>query len=344
MIDLRSDTLTKPSKEVLAVMIEASLGDDVYREDEDVRALERQTAQLLGKEEALFVPSGTMANQIAIHLHARPGDEVLVTTGAHVSNFEMGAGAALSGITFRELGALGVIDADELIAFTSPRSALQQPISLLCLENTHNRAGGVALAAADTQKLFAIAKSAGWSTHLDGARLWNAHVATQTSLSELARGADSVSVCFSKGLGAPVGSCLVGSTKFIADAMRVRKRWGGAMRQVGPLARAARYALDHHLSELSRDHQTAMALRNELRSVLDDRFEILPGPDQQATNMVLLYWREGASAGVVEQRLAEKIRVHAWGPRALRFVLHRDVRGLDAHETAAWVRAAFETH
>lgn len=261
-VDLRSDTVTRPTAAMREAMAYAAVGDDVFGDDPTVAALEARVAALLGKDAAVLVPSGTMANQIGLRLHTRHGDEAIVHAGSHVFNYESGAGAALAGLSLRTLdspdGTLPLAAlARSLHIGDDPHLA---PTRLICLEDTHNRCGGVLLPAGHAADVAALARPHGIPLHLDGARLWNAHVASGVALAELAAPFASVSVCFSKGLGAPVGSALVGSADAIARARRYRKMYGGGMRQAGVLAAAALHALDHHLPRLADDHRRARAL------------------------------------------------------------------------------------
>src|SRR6188768_795742 len=242
VFDLRSDTVTRPGPAMREAMAKAAVGDDVYGEDPTVIALERRAAELLGKESALFVASGTMSNQIALLVHTRPGDEVVIGEGAHIAFYESGAGAALAGVQFAQAGAGGLFDADDLSSVVKPKADYHPRTSLVCLENTHNRAGGRIFPQATAQAVVERARASGLSAHLDGARLWHAALAKSTSEAELARPFDTVSVCFSKGLGALVGSALVGTRETINAARRYRKMLGGGMRQAGILAAGALFA------------------------------------------------------------------------------------------------------
>lgn len=262
VVDLRSDTVTKPTAAMRAAMMAAELGDDGFRDDPTQLALEAEIAALLGKEAALFVPSGVMANQLAIRLQSQPGDEVLVHAASHILDHEYSGAAAISGVLLRPLDSVdGTLPLDavaaRLDAAAADRSA---PLSLICLENTHNDRGGVILPAGYAEALAELVRPRGVRLHLDGARLFNAAVATGRSLADLAAPFDTVSVCMSKGLGAPVGSLLVGSAALCARAVRVRRYLGGLMRQTGLLAAAARYALAHHVERLADDHRRAARL------------------------------------------------------------------------------------
>src|SRR5262245_51769824 len=260
-IDLRSDTVTRPTPGMLASMHAAPLGDDVFAEDPTVNLLQEKLADLLGKEAALFVPSGTMSNQTCVKAHTQPGDELLCEATCHIYNFEAGGPAALSGVTCRTIeGDYGVLDVSQFDGKIRPNNDHLVRTRLVCLENTHNRGGGRIYPLEKIEAISAWARATGLRLHLDGARLWNAVVATGTPAAEWARHFDSVSVCFSKGLGAPVGSALAGSREFVARARRIRKLFGGGMRQAGVLAAAALYALCHHVERLAEDHRNAKVL------------------------------------------------------------------------------------
>src|SRR3954462_1503697 len=249
VVDLRSDTVTRPSEAMRRAMAEAEVGDDVYTEDPTVNALEERVADLFGHEAALFVPSGTMGNQIAMRLVAEPGQEVLCDADAHVVTYEMGAAAAIFGISTRTVvSSGGRLDAQQLIAQVRPKTDWHlTATAAIAVENSHNRGGGLVQPLDELQKLWDWSREAGVAVHLDGARIWNAAVASGTELATYGRLADTASVCYSKGLGTPDGSVLVSSADRIASARLWRKRLGGGMRQAGVLAAAGLYALDHHL-------------------------------------------------------------------------------------------------
>jgi threonine aldolase len=343
MIDLRSDTVTRPSPGMRRAMYDAEVGDDVYGEDPTAQRLEELTARLLGKEAALFVPTGTMGNQLALLLHCRPGDAVVVGEGAHCMAFESGAGAALAGVQFSVAGSGGFFDVAELEAAVSPAADMFPRTRLVALENTHNRKGGAIWPQADARAVATRARSLGLAVHLDGARLWNASVASGAPLDELASYADTVSVCFSKGLGAPVGSALAGSSAVIREARRYRKMLGGGMRQVGVLCAAALYAVNEQRARISEDH----ALAGRLASGLQELPRVVVHPVE--TNIVLVdivmdrQARGSASdreidANAPAAELVSRLRtlgvlVNAVAPRRLRAVLHRDLEA--AHVDAA---------
>src|SRR6516162_9845503 len=252
LIDLRSDTVTRPTPGMRAAMQAAEVGDDVFREDPGVNRLEERVAALLGKEAALFVPSGTMSNQICVRAHTQPGDELLCEANCHIYNNEAGGPAVLSGVTCRTIeGDYGVLDLSQLEGKIRPANDHLVRTRLVALENTHNRGGGRIFPLEKIRAITEWARANHLATHLDGARLWNAIVATVIPGTEWARHFDTVSVCFSKGLGAPVGSALCGPRDFIGRARRVRKLFGGGMRQAGVAAAGALYALDNHVERLA---------------------------------------------------------------------------------------------
>jgi len=314
-VDLRSDTVTRPTAGMRKAMAEAETGDDVYAEDPTVRALEERTAALFGHEAALFVPSGTMGNQIGMRLVAEPGQEVLCDADAHVVTYEMGAAAAIFGLSTRTVVSdRGLLDADALIAQVRPQGdAYLTGTAAIAVENTHNRGFGRVQPLGELQKLWNWSRGAGVAVHLDGARIWNAHVASGVDLATYGRLADTASVCFSKGLGTPVGSVLLGSAQRMATARLWRKRLGGGMRQVGVLAAACLYALDHHLPRMGEDHENAQLLAKRLGV----------DPASVETNMVVL---EDVEAPVLaEAAKARGVLVSQVSPTRVRLVTHLDV-------------------
>jgi threonine aldolase len=315
LVDLRSDTVTRPTDGMRRAMAEAELGDDVYVEDPTVNALEERVAGLFGHEAALFVPSGTMGNQIGMRLVCEPGQEILCDADAHVVTYEMGAAAAIFGLSTRTVVSTGgLLDADQLIAQVRPQDNWHLTgTAAIAVENTHNRGGGLVQPLDELQKLWDWSRAAGVAVHLDGARIWNAHAASGVSLETYGRLADTASVCFSKGLGTPVGSVLVASAERIAAARLWRKRLGGGMRQVGVLAAACLYALDHHLPRLGEDHEHAQLLAKRLGM----------DPSTVATNMVVL---DDVNAPVVaEAAKGEGVLVSQVSDRRIRLVTHLDV-------------------
>jgi threonine aldolase len=282
MIDLRSDTVTRPTEGMRRAMLEAPVGDDVFGEDPTVNRLEEYVAGLLGKEVALYAPSGTMTNQIGLHVSAKRGEEVLLHEGSHIFVYEAGAPAMLSGVQLRTLpGENGVLDPETVRAAVRPEDVHFPRSRLLCLENTHNTAGGKIFPLEDFATVAQTAKVLGLKVHLDGARLFNAQAATGIPASEWCAHADTVSVCSSKGLGAPVGSLLAGDEETIREARRARKAFGGGMRQAGIIAAASLYAFEHHIDRLAEDHARARKLVAGLREAGYEAKE----PD---TNLVLV--------------------------------------------------------
>lgn len=268
MIDLRSDTVTRPSAAMRTAMCNAEVGDDVFGEDPTVNRLQSKVAALLGKEDALFVPSGTMGNQTCIKVHTQPGDEVIVERDSHVFNYETAGGAFLSSVQVHPVeGIRGVMSVEAVKRAVRPRVYYMPRTRLLCMENTHNRAGGTIYPIEAIKMLHTLAREEGMMLHLDGARLWNACAVTGIAPSEYASYFDSVSVCLSKGLGAPVGSVIAGTKDFIEQARRYRKIFGGGMRQAGILAAAGIYALDNNRERLKEDHEKASYLARELARV-----------------------------------------------------------------------------
>ena len=328
MIDLRSDTLTKPTDAMRAAMARAEVGDDVYGEDPTVRALEELVAGLFGHEAALFTPTGSMANVLAVGSLVSPGQEVLCESSAHIARAELGAHAAVGGLTMRtwthprgqvDLGAVSSMFAPDMGPFFVPTAAVS-------VENTHNFAGGAVLPLPDLRDLRDFAVGAGARIHLDGARIWNAHVATGSALADYGAIADVLSVCLSKGLGAPVGSLLVGSADAVAQARVRRKRLGGGMRQVGILAAAGLHALDAvhgHVERLADDHAHARLLADACGV----------DPATVDTNIVVMH-RQDAAAYVAAAEAAG-VRIATVGPTAVRMVTHLDVTRADAEQAAA---------
>lgn len=332
LVDLRSDTVTKPTDGMRAAMASAEVGDDVFGEDPTVRELEEQVAALLGKEAALFVPSGTMSNQLALLLHTRPGDEVIVAQSAHMAWDESGAGAALAGIQFREVGAGGAFGPDDVSDARKPDRYMHPRTSLVCVENTHNRSGGRIFPAELLTAATARARELGLALHLDGARLWNAACATGHPVDAYAKAFDTVSVCFSKGLGAPVGSALAGSREAMHHAKRLRKMLGGGMRQAGVLAAAALFALRHHRERLALDHEHARLLGQALAEV--------PGfvVAEIETNIVIAH-RTDARAGTFAKALATRgVLSIPFDDNTLRLVTHLDVSREEALRAAKEIR------
>jgi threonine aldolase len=331
LIDLRSDTVTRPTPAMRRAMAEAEVGDDVFGEDPSALSLEAAVAEITGKEAALFVSSGTMGNQLAIACQTKPGDEVIIGEGAHLAFYEVGAASALSGVQVVTAGAGGFFSVDEMLAQVKPDAYFYPRTALVALENTHNRAGGTILPQRQATEIAAAARSRGIASHLDGARIWNASVASGISVEELARPFDSVSVCFSKGLGAPVGSALAGSRSLIERARRFRKMWGGGMRQVGILAAAAHHALVHHRHRLAEDHANARVFAEAMTRAPGVRVKV----SEVVTNIVNVGLPEGVASDDVATRARELgVGVNATAPGRLRAVTHLDVSRDDVLEGA----------
>jgi threonine aldolase len=323
-IDLRSDTVTLPSAAMRAAMAAAPVGNDEFGEDPTINRLQERTAELLGKEAALWLPSGTMANQVALRVLTRPGDDVIVSRESHTVWHEAGASAANSGVQLTEIGAGGVFTLEEFLAARKPASVpMYPPTTLVEIENTHNRAGGVVFPHVESERICAAAREHGISTYLDGARLWNAAVATGRSAGELARPFDLVSVAFSKGLGAPGGSVLAGPRELVRRAVRYRRMLGGGMRQIGILGAAGLYALDHNDDRLAEDHANARRMAERLaaspRIVLDLA--------TVQTNIIVFHLTGDApdAATVIARARERGVLIFAIGPRVIRAVTHLDV-------------------
>jgi len=332
-IDLRSDTVTRPTPEMRAAMAKAEVGDDQFGEDPTVNALQERVATLLGKEAALWLPTGTMANQVALRVLTRPGDDVVVSRESHASWHETGGAAANTGVQLTEVGARGVFTVDEFFAAVHPRGhMLQPPTTVVQIENTHNRAGGVVFPQREAERICAAAGECGIASYLDGARLWNAAVASNRPVSELAAPFDLVSVALSKGLGAPGGSLIAGRRPLIDAAIRHRRMFGGAMRQVGIFAAAGLYALDHHVTRLAVDHANASVLGQRLATSLRVMLDLAT----VQTNIVVFDVTSDApdAATVVKAAGAHGVLLVPFGPRTLRVVTHLDV-SLEQCEEAA---------
>lgn len=322
-IDLRSDTVTKPSEEMRKAMYEAEVGDDVYGEDPTVNKLQEYVAGLLGKEAALFVPSGLMGNQICLNVLTSPGDEVICEADAHIFQYESGTPAAVSGIQLYPVkGKNGVISSELVEPLIRPKSAYYMPrTKVIEIENTHNRAGGTIQPLEVIQALRKLVDKYNLKYHLDGARLWNASVASGISLSEYASYFDSVSVCLSKGLGAPIGSVIAGTKDFITEAFRVRKAWGGGMRQVGVIAAAGLYAVQNNIERLSKDHEKAKVLAEHIDSL--ENFEINPANVQ--TNILIFKPLKSSIEEILFKAKEKGLLLSVGTVGSLRAVTHMDV-------------------
>jgi threonine aldolase len=324
VIDLRSDTVTRPSAAMRAAMAAAEVGDDQFGEDPTVNALQERMAGLLGKEAALWLPTGTMANQVALRLLTRPGDDVVVSRQCHAIMHEAGASGANAGVQFTEVGTAGVFTAEDLVGACKPRGhMIYPPTTLVEIENTHNRAGGMVFPRSEAVRICAEARRREIATYLDGSRLWNAAVAAGSRPAELAAPFDLVSVAFSKGLGAPGGSALAGSRELITRAVRCRRMLGGAMRQVGIFAAAAMYAIDHNTDRLAEDHANA----RRIADILAGSRRIILDPATVQTNILVFDLTPAApdAAAIVAAAREHGVLVYAFGPRTIRAVTHLDV-------------------
>ena len=333
-IDLRSDTVTRPTKQMRAAIAAAEVGDDQYGEDPTINALQHRVADLLGKEAALWLPSGTMANQVALRTLTRPGDDVVVSRESHAVWHETGASAANAGVQFTEIGARGVFSVAEFVVAVKPRGhPIYPPTTLVEIENTHNRSGGIVVDQDDVERLCAAARERDIASFLDGARLWNAAVASGRSCAALAAPFDLTAFALSKGLGAPGGSLLAGSRALIDRAVRYRRMAGGAMRQAGILGAAGLYALDHHLDRLADDHANARTIAETLaqsgRVILDLA--------TVQTNIIVFGLGPAApdAPTIVAQARDRGVLVFAFTPRTIRAVTHLDVSRAQCQRAAS---------
>lgn len=333
IIDLRSDTVTKPTPAMRRAMAEAEVGDDVFGEDPTVNALQRRAAELFGREAALFVPSGTMGNQIAIKVHTQPGDEVILEEASHIFNAEMAMMGAFSGVIPRPIPSeRGFLRWAQIEAAIRPKVYYYAQTRLICLENTHNFKGGGVYPLKWAGEIIERAHERGLAVHLDGARIFHAAVATGLSVKELTEGFDSVMFCLSKGLGAPVGSMLVGSAEFIEKARRIRKMLGGGMRQAGMLAAAGLYALEHHVERLAEDHENAKLLAQALQEIPEVHLEPVE------TNIVIFELAKTPAERLIAELKKRSILALAIGSRRVRLVTHLDVSQDDVLHAAQAIR------
>lgn len=321
-IDLRSDTVTKPTPDMLKAMMNADVGDDVYGEDPTVIALEKYTAQLFGMEAALFCPSGTMTNQIAIRVHTQTGDELLCADNAHIYKYEGGGIASNSGVQARILpSSYGKFSANQIEIAINADDPHFPKTSLVCLENTSNRGGGSVYSLDEMQAIQKICKARHLKLHLDGARVFNAMMAKHYAASQLGNTFDSISICLSKGLGAPVGSLLIGNKDFIKKSIRVRKVFGGGMRQAGYLAAAGLYALNNHIERLEIDHLHAKTIAN----ILENHPDVLSVYPVE-TNIIIFELHDEETCSKLQHYLLSKnIKANKVSPVSMRFVLHLDI-------------------
>lgn len=337
-VDMRSDTVTRPTPGMRRAIAEAEVGDDMNAEDPTVNLLEARMAELLGKEAAVFASSGTQSNQMGVKAHCVPGDELLIDETGHIGIYEAGAPAALSGVTVRQLkGERGILDVPQLEGKVAPDNQHFCITRLLCVENTTNRGGGFAWPLEQMARVSQWARQHGLKVHLDGARLFNAAVAKGYSVRQFAQHADTISICFSKGLGCPMGSILVGDKPTIAKARRIRKLFGGAMRQAGMMAAAAVYALDHHVERLKDDHDHARLFAATIAEVPG----ILIRPELVETNLVFFDVDPayGTAAELTTRLLEHKVRMLPIGPQRIRACTHLDVDRDDVLHAADAIRA-----
>ena len=327
--DFRSDTVTKPSKAMLEAMLLAPVGDDVYGDDPTVNALEERVAGMFGKEAALFTPTGSMANQLAIRSLVNPGEELLTELTSHIVRAELGAGSVFSGITTRTWeGDRGSFSAEEVMRIAAPDAGpYLVSTKAIAIENTHNFGGGTVQPLEEISKLRALSSQAGIHLHLDGARIWNAHVASGISFRDYGQNFDTISICFSKGLGAPIGSAMISNKERIANSRVWRKRYGGGMRQVGILAAAANFALDNNISRLAKDHESAKKIAEACAQISPK----IINPKNVETNIIALDLTSlSISAAELGLQLKEAgILASALGPNFLRLVTHLDITESD---------------
>lgn len=345
MIDLRSDTVTKPTPQMRRAMAEAEVGDDVFGEDPTVNRLQERAAEIFGKEAALFVPTGLMGNQIAVKLHTRPGTEIVIEERGHIFNYEIGAPAVIAGVMIRPVKSAdgsGILTWDEIsgaLRIKQPYYAC--PTSLICLENSHNLAGGSVMTAEQTDEICEKAHAFGLPVHLDGARIFNAATALNETVANLSRTVDTVQFCLSKGLGAPVGSMLLGRRDFIREARVWRKRLGGGMRQVGVLAAAGLIALEETPKRLHQDHENARFLANGIANLHGCQIN----PEMVVTNIVIF---EVSETGVAANEICARLKEHGilaigFGS-SIRMVTHYDVSRADIEKTLNALQTVLKTN
>jgi threonine aldolase len=330
LIDLRSDTVTKPTKEMLDAMITAEVGDDVFGEDPTVNQFEQKMARMFGMDAGLFVPSGTMSNQLCIKILTQPGDEVIIDRTGHVFNYETGAAAHLSSVQLSTVqGAKGKLDPELIEQCMRPKNDWDPRSRVVAIENTTNKGGGACYTENELLAIMKKAREHGLSIHLDGARIWNAMTTTGTAPEFYGSVSDTMSICFSKGLGAPVGSMLLASTENVRLARRFRKMWGGGMRQAGLLAAASQYAVDHHRDYLKEDHRRAKELAFAISEM--DSFSIDPATVE--SNIVLFDTVTQQSAVVVEKLRDMGVGMVSFGPNTIRATFHFQVDDDDLEKT-----------
>jgi threonine aldolase len=321
IIDLRSDTVTKPTKSMIDAMMGAKVGDDVFREDETVNKLESKVAKMFGKEQALFFPSGTMANQTALKLHTNPGDQVICDKYAHIYNYESGGAAFNSGISCKLIdGNRGMFTAKQVEEAINPEAYYYSKTTLVEIENTTNKGGGACWSFDEINKIKTVCEKNSLGLHLDGARLWNALVVKNETTRQYGEVFDTISVCLSKGLGCPVGSLLVGNSNIMSEALRIRKIFGGNMRQAGYLAAAGLYALEHNVERLKEDHKKAKEIESSL-----GQLAFIKTVEPVETNIVIFELNDDVDETLFFKKLTKKnIHIISMGSRKLRMVTHLD--------------------
>lgn len=339
LIDLRSDTVTKPSDEMRKAMYEAEVGDDVFQEDPTVNELQEYAAELLGKEAALFVSSGVMGNQLCLNVLTSPADEVICERDAHIFQYESGSPAVLSGVQLMPVpGEMGVITPEQIEPCIRPVSAYYMPrTKVVALENTHNRAGGTIHPIENIIRVKELVKKYNLLYHLDGARIWNASVETGISVKEYASHFDSISCCLSKGLGAPAGSIIAGTKEFIQEAFRVRKSWGGGMRQIGIIAAAGLYALKHNISRLAEDHKKAKSLAAVIAEIPSLEIDM----NTVQTNIIIFKSKTLSIEDAIERFKSEGVLLTEGKPGYIRLITHLDVSSDEIEKTKKVFRKIF---
>ncbi len=338
MIDLRSDTVTRPTPEMLDAMVKAKVGDDVFESDPTVNKFQEKVARMFGMETGLFVPSGTMGNQLAIKVLTEPGDEIIIEEKGHIFNYESSAASALSGVQVKTLkGLQGKLNI-ELLEHTIRGSFDWEPkTKVICVENTTNKGGGVCYSKEELRAIKAFADQHNLALHLDGARIWNAMTATDIKPEFFGEIADTISVCFSKGLGAPVGSMLLSSKENITKARRYRKMWGGGMRQVGLLAAAAEYAVDNHMPLLKEDHRRA----REVAEVIARCSKLSVDMDNLQTNILIFDVLEGNAVTAIEKLEEEGIVMIPFGPKTIRATFYFEIGDEDTAKVKEALKRLF---
>jgi threonine aldolase len=340
MIDLRSDTITKPTPGMREAMMAAEVGDDVFGEDPTINRLQERVADITGKDASLFVPSGTMGNQVCIKTHTQPGQEIIVERVSHIFNYECGSPGLLSGVQVLPImGNRGAFTLEQVREVIRPPNVHHPKTSLICFENTHNRGGGTIFPFSEIKNIYQFARKNGISVHLDGARLWNAAAVGGISIAEYCRFCDSVSMCFSKGLGAPVGSIIAGSREFIEKARFYRKAFGGGMRQAGILAAAALYALDNHLERLKDDHRRAKKLAEFIAGIPDIVLDL----ESVQTNIIIFDLKNTGLDGLAFSSELEKrgVRMLTYDRTKVRAVTHLQVSDEEIDETIGVLENVF---